>query len=79
MAFMAPRIEIADLPDEAFGVLRERAKAEGLSVERYVRALLIDETAHPTAAEVFARTADRPRTGVSIDDIVALQRADRER
>ncbi|GIG67559.1 hypothetical protein [Phytomonospora endophytica] len=76
---MAQRIEVPELPDDAYDVLLARAQAYGMSVERYVRALLIDQAAQPTAAEVFARTADRPKTGVSVDDIVALQRADRER
>lgn len=79
MAFMAPRIEIPELPDDTFGVLNERARAEGMSVPEYAQMLLISAAQLPTNAEIFARAANRPPADVSADEIVALIREGRER
>jgi len=47
---MGTTIEIPDLPESVYAVMRSRAEAEGVSVEEYLRRLVIEKAAEPAAA-----------------------------
>lgn len=70
---MGRTIQIRDVEEHAYTVLRTRAAAENLSLTAYLKRQLEDMASHPTMAELLAR-ADRRRTesgGVATEDIVA--------
>ena len=46
-------IEIRDLPDAAYDVLRQRARDRGQSLQAYMRETVIDLAFTPTKAEVI--------------------------
>lgn len=49
-----PTIQVREVPVKAYEVLRQRARAEGKSMQAYMRDLLIELTARPTKAEAVA-------------------------
>jgi uncharacterized protein YchJ len=71
-------VQIRDVPTEALDVMRARAAAEGLSLAAYLRRMVIEAAARPTAAEVLARAEQRRPTGLTMADIVAATRSGRE-
>lgn len=71
-------VQIRDVPTEALDVVRARAAAEGMSLTAYLRRMIIEAASRPTVAEVLARSARRPSTGVTMADIVAEIRAARD-
>lgn len=70
-------IQIRGVPVDALDVMRMRAAAEGMSLAAYLRRMVIEAAAQPTVAEVLARAAQRPTTGLTMADIVAATRAGR--
>lgn len=70
-------VQIRDIPDDSLDVMRTRAAAEGMSLQAYLRRMVIEAAASPTVAEVLAR-AERRSAGVSMADIVAATREGRE-
>ncbi len=48
-------IQIRDIPEESYEVLRRRARREGRSLQTYLRQEIIDLAARPTKAEALAR------------------------
>ena len=73
---MAGLVQIRDVPDDARQALKARAAARGVSLNEYLRALLVEEASRPTVAEVLARARSRSeRSPVSSVDII---RADRD-
>ncbi|MFD4180355.1 antitoxin [Rhodococcus sp. NPDC058514] len=48
-------IQIRELPEETYEVIRTRARAAGRTIESYLREVLIDFAATPTTDEVLAR------------------------
>jgi len=74
-------IQIRDIPEDSYEVIRRRARASGQSLQSYMRDVVIDFAGAPTAAEVLAvleqvRTAsDAP--GPTRESILAALAADR--
>lgn len=74
---MAIGVHIRDVPEESVDVMKARAAAEGMSLQAYLRRLVIEAASSPTVAEVLARGARRS-AGVSMSDIVAATREGRD-
>ncbi|RRS00749.1 FitA-like ribbon-helix-helix domain-containing protein [Glycomyces terrestris] len=74
---MTKAVQIRDIPDESLDVIRVRAAAEGMSLQAYLRRMVVEAAASPTVAEVLAR-ASRRTSGVSMADIVAATREGRD-
>ena len=77
---MAKNVQIRNLDDATYEVLRRRAAAEDLSLTQYLRRELARLAGTPTMDEVLAR-ADRRRErggGVSRDDLLAALESDRD-
>ncbi|NLG21232.1 MAG: hypothetical protein GX555_07345 [Actinomycetales bacterium] len=74
-------VQIRNLDDEAYAVLRRRAAASGRSLQEYLRITLEQQAAEPEVAEVLERArADLSwATGPTMEDIVEVQRAGRAR
>jgi hypothetical protein len=49
-----PTIQIRGIPDDAYEVIRRRAKAENRSIQSYMLEHVLEFTARPTKAEIFA-------------------------
>jgi len=70
---MGRTVQIRDVDEHAYTVLRTRAAAENLSLTAYLKRQLEDMASRPTMGELLAR-ADRRRAdsgGVATEDIVA--------
>jgi plasmid stability protein len=77
-------IQIRDIPDDVYEGIRERARAAGQSLQAFMRAEVIEnERRRERTAAVFAELDElmaRDRgTGVTMEQIVADLREDRER
>lgn len=76
-----PTIQVRDVPAKAYEVIRERARADGKSMQAYMRDLVIELTARPTKAEAAAAIeralARYGGAGKSAEEIVALVHAER--
>ncbi len=46
-------IQIREIPEDAYEVIRKRARADGRSIQSYMREWLLDFAARPTAQEVL--------------------------
>lgn len=74
-------IQIREIPEEAYEVIRKRARAAGRSIQSYMREVVIDFAGRPTPAEALAamaqvrRTSDTP--GATRESILADLAADR--
>lgn len=74
-------IQVRDIPQEAYDVLARRARAEGRSLQSYMREQVVAWTRRPTADEVFAdleralRASDTP--GATRGSVLADLGADR--
>lgn len=62
-------IQVRDVPAEEVAVLRARATARNMSLSRYLRELIHDDTARPAMAEVLDRISARASIEVSGEDI----------
>ena len=71
-------IQVKNVPDDVHTTLRHRAIDAHQSLQEYVLGLLIAEARQPTMKEVLDRAAGREGVDVSLEEIVALIRADRE-
>lgn len=47
-------IQIREIPEDAYEVIRRRARAEGRSIQSYMRDWVIDFAGNPTAREAVA-------------------------
>jgi len=80
MQLMPVAITIRDVPDEVRDELAARAARSGMSLQEYLRAMLIDATARPPVGDVIARARARVNaTGARVDAgaILAARDADR--
>ena len=71
---------VRDVPDAVRDELAARAARAGMSLQEYVRTLLVESVSRPAVADVIARARDRVGvTGalVSADTILAERNADR--
>jgi hypothetical protein len=82
-ASMAHTIQIRDVSDHAYTVMRTRAAAEGLSLSGYLRRQIETSASKPTMAELLER-ADRRRArgghtdGQAISEAIAASREELE-
>ncbi|MFI0978116.1 FitA-like ribbon-helix-helix domain-containing protein [Streptomyces sp. NPDC021093] len=72
-------VQIRNLDDAAYEILRRRAGESGRSLQEYLRIELEKQAFRATVDEALARVRDGLTGEVSMDDIVAAQREDRER
>lgn len=74
-------IQIREIPEDAYEVIRRRAPASGRSLQAYMRDLVVDFAGHPTTEEVLATMetvrARSDTLGATRDSIVADLAADR--
>ena len=74
-------IQIREIPEEAYEVIRKRARAAGRSIQSYMRDWVVDFASRPTTEEALAAMAaareasDTP--GATPESIVADLAADR--
>ena len=54
-------IQIRDIPEDAYEVIRRRARAENRSIQSYMLEHVLEFTSHPTKQEIFAKWAERER------------------
>jgi len=47
-------IQIRDIPEDAYEVIRKRARAAGRSIQSYMRDWVVEFAGHPTTDEVLA-------------------------
>jgi antitoxin FitA len=65
---MSVAITVRDVPDEVRDELASRAARAGKSLQEYLRGMLIDSAARPTADDVLARARARVNaTGARVD------------
>jgi hypothetical protein len=67
-------LQVKGFPDELHGKLRDRARAEHMTVSDYVARLIERDLAWPSMAEWIVEVGQLPRHG-DIDVTAALERA----
>lgn len=67
-------MQIRNLDDGAYEILRRRAAASGRSLQEYLRLLLEEGARQPTVEEILQEARANLTSQVSIEDIVAIQR-----
>lgn len=74
-------IQVREIPEDAYEVLRRRARAAGQSIQAYMRERVTEMAQTPTKGEVRdiieAVLRDRGSAGTSPEDIVADVTAER--
>ncbi len=74
-------IQMREIPESAYEVIRKRARASGRSIQSYMRDVVVDLAGRPTTEEVLAMLAstraDSNTPGATRDSIVADLAADR--
>jgi len=74
-------IQIREIPEDAYEVIRKRARASGRSIQSYMRDVVVDFAYQPTMAEVLVElesvraASDTP--GATRESILADLAADR--
>jgi antitoxin FitA len=71
---MSKMIQIRNVPDDVHKTLKLRATSEGLSLSDYIKRDLEELAQQATIEDVFARARARGSSGVTSEDIVAVQR-----
>ncbi len=77
---MGVAITVRDVPDKVRDELAARAARAGMSLQEYLRGMLIQSATRPTVDDVLARARSRVElTGVRVDaeSILAARDADR--
>jgi hypothetical protein len=64
-------LQVRDVPVDVVETLRDRAKAQGVSLSAYVRALLATEAAQQPLEDVVARISSRAPVDISDEDLVS--------
>ncbi|MGP3998570.1 FitA-like ribbon-helix-helix domain-containing protein [Streptomyces sp. 8N706] len=70
-------VQIRNLDDEAYAILRRRAADSGRSLQEYLRTRLEEEALHPTIDEALEAVRGELTSSVSMDDILTAQREGR--
>lgn len=70
-------VQIRNLSDEAYAILRRRAEESGRSLQEYLRIRLEEEAAQPTVEEVLTTARVALTSSVSMADILAARREGR--
>lgn len=79
-ACMSVAITVRDVPDQVRDELAARAARAGMSLQEYLRRMLVESAARPSVDDVIARARGRVgATGVRVDakSILAARDADR--
>jgi plasmid stability protein len=66
-------VQIRNLNDEAYAILRRRAAASGRSLQEFLRTRLEEEALQPTIDEVLGAARAELTSSVSMNDILAAQ------
>ncbi len=77
---MSVAITVRDVPDKTRDELAARAARAGMSLQEYLRGMLVQSAIRPTASDLIARARSRVEaTGVRVDaeSILAARDADR--
>ena len=77
---MAVVVTVRDVPQDVRDELAARAARSGMSMQEYLRGLLVESAARPAVGDVIARARARvAATGVTVDvpEILAARDADR--
>ena len=74
-------IQIREIPEGAYEVIRKRARASGRSIQSYMRDVVVDFAARPTTDEILALMAsarqDSDTPGATHESILADLAAER--
>lgn len=74
-------IQIREVPEDAYEVIRKRARASGRSIQSYMREVVVDFAGRPTTEEVLAMMesvrADSDSPGGTRESILTDLAADR--
>ena len=74
-------IQVREIPEDAYEVIRRRARASGRSIQSYMRDVVVDLARRPTAEEVLEfmeqARADADTPGATRESILADLAADR--
>ena len=74
-------IQIREIPEDAYEVIRRRARAHGRSMQSYMRDWIVDVASHPTTEEALAALQDAlagtETPGATRESILADLAADR--
>jgi plasmid stability protein len=70
---MSKMIQVRNVPDDVHRILKVRAAAEALSLSDYVKRDLEELAQQATIEEVFARARARGSSGLTAEEIVAVQ------
>ena len=77
---MSVAVTVRDVPDEVRDELAARAARAGMSLQEYLRSMLVESASRPAVDDIIARARARTAaTGVRVDagSIVAARDADR--
>ncbi len=77
---MSVAITVRDVPDQVRDELASRAARAGMSLQEYLRRMLVESAARPAVDDLIARARSRfEATGVRVDaaSIIAARDADR--
>lgn len=74
---MSKMIQVRNVPDEVHRTLKLRATAEGISLSDYIKRDLEELAKQATIEDVFARARARGSSGITAEEIVAIQREHR--
>lgn len=74
-------IQIREIPDDAYEVIRRRARRDGRSIQSYMRDRVVEFARNPTAAEAVealeVTLSDHSTEGVTVDSILVDLALDR--
>jgi plasmid stability protein len=74
-------IQIREIPEDAYEVIRKRARAHGRSIQSYMRDWVVDFAGRPTTEEALTALqealANRDTPGATRESVVADLAADR--
>ncbi|HPB71817.1 MAG TPA: hypothetical protein PLX71_02440 [Phycicoccus sp.] len=77
---MSVAVTVRDVPNETRDELAARAARAGMSLQEYLRALLVEHATRPTVQDVIARARARvAATGVRLDRDAILDARDADR
>ena len=71
-------IQIRNVPEKTHSVLRRRAAAAGVSLQEYLLSMINDAAAKPSVEEVLKRVESRSGAALSMGEVVATLRRDRD-
>ncbi|HVA43959.1 MAG TPA: hypothetical protein VNF50_10795 [Acidimicrobiales bacterium] len=71
-------IQVKDVPEDVHTTLRRRAAAAGQSLQEYLLARLIEDTATPTLEEVLDRAGRRAGGRAGLEEAAQVIRSERQ-